>query len=171
MYTLTLFDACPKGTFLGADGQVKRSKITNSSNGVKWVLAEFLIANWIYVALLLAAIYMLMRHEGIKGGAKLSTTQVTMLVNKDDAVVIDLRTKSEFEAGHIANSVNIGHDKITASDAVLKKYKDKPIILVDKAGQHAGAVGKELLTNGFNVSRLGGGIAEWQQQTLPLVKD
>jgi rhodanese-related sulfurtransferase len=49
-------------------------------------------------------------------------------------------------------------------------YKTKTIILVDKLGQHAGAVGRLLGKEGFEVRRLGGGIAEWQSQNLPLVK-
>jgi rhodanese-related sulfurtransferase len=52
----------------------------------------------------------------------------------------------------------------------LEPHKSKTLILVDKMGQHAGAAGRLLKAEGFTVNRLEGGMTEWQNQNLPLVK-
>ena len=51
------------------------------------------------------------------------------------------------------------------------RHQDKPVILVCKMGQHAGAAGRILSTSGFkDVRRLSGGITTWKSDGLPLVK-
>ncbi len=91
-------------------------------------------------------------------------------VNDGNAVLVDLRESAEFKAGHIVGALNIPYAKLSKETTEVASYKDKTIILVDKLGQHAGAVGRFLGKEGFDVRRLGGGIAEWQAQSLPLVK-
>ncbi|MFT5118181.1 MAG: rhodanese-related sulfurtransferase [Kiritimatiellia bacterium] len=115
-------------------------------------------------------IFLFVRHESAKGGEKLSCPQVVKALNSDNAIVVDVRDAKEFEAGHIVDSINISHAKIADSLKVLEKYRLKQIIVVDKLGQHTAAVVKTLTANDFNVVRLGGGIAEWKQDNLPLVK-
>jgi rhodanese-related sulfurtransferase len=95
---------------------------------------------------------------------------MTLLANQGNAVLVDLRDSTEFKAGHIVGSLNIPYAKLAKESTELVNYKDKTIILIDKIGQHAGAVGRFLGKEGFEVRRLGGGIAEWQAQNLPLIK-
>jgi rhodanese-related sulfurtransferase len=53
----------------------------------------------------------------------------------------------------------------------LDKHKEKPVVVVCKVGQHSGDACKTLQEAGFEqVVRLGGGIAEWKAQSLPLVQ-
>jgi rhodanese-related sulfurtransferase len=55
--------------------------------------------------------------------------------------------------------------------AELDKYREKPVVLVCKMGQHSGAIGKKLGEQGFaRVYRMSGGMMEWGAQQLPLVK-
>ncbi len=54
----------------------------------------------------------------------------------------------------------------------LEKHKEKPLVLVCKMGQHSGAIGKKLAAQGFTgVRRMSGGMMEWQNSNLPLVKE
>ncbi len=117
-----------------------------------------------------ALIFLFVRAETAKGGEKLSCSQVVQEVNTEKAVLLDVRESKEFEAGHIVDSINIPHTKISDSLKKLEKYRLKKIIVVDKLGQHSGPVVKQLTEKGFTVVRLGGGIGEWQQDNLPLVK-
>jgi rhodanese-related sulfurtransferase len=111
------------------------------------------------------------RNETQRGGSSVSAQQLVALVNKEDAVVLDLRDQKEYASGHIANAVNIPYSALESRLSELDKFKDKPIVLTCKVGQHAGAAGTALRKNGFpNVSRLSGGIAEWRNQNLPVVK-
>ena len=51
----------------------------------------------------------------------------------------------------------------------LEKYRSKIIVLVDQMGQHAGALGKLLTKDGYNVRRLSGGMTEWTSNSMPTV--
>lgn len=133
-------------------------------------MVEFIIQQWLYVSLLIIFIVLYFRHESVQGGTQLTTTQLTQAMNKRSAVLIDVRDKSDYEAGHIANAIHVKHEELMKSDKKIAKYKDKPIILVDKMGQHTGSAGKTLRQLGYDVSRLRGGVSEWQHQQLPLVK-
>lgn len=133
-------------------------------------LLVFVTQEWLLVTTLIVLIYLYAWRERIKSGRPLSPNQVTLLVNQGNAVLVDLRDNAEFKAGHIVGSLNIPHTKLTKESTELASYKDKTIVLIDKIGQHAGAVGRFLGKEGFEVRRLGGGIAEWQAQNLPLIK-
>jgi rhodanese-related sulfurtransferase len=67
--------------------------------------------------------------------------------------------------------VNIPHSALEGRVVELAKYKEKPLTIVCKMGQHAGASGALLRKAGFaNVTRLTGGMTEWRNQNLPVVK-
>lgn len=125
------------------------------------------------VALVIAFIAMIVlfiRHESAKGGAKLSCPQVVQAINSGESVVLDVREAKDFEQGHIANAIHIPHSKVSGQLQRLSKYRQKQIIVADNVGQHSGAVVKALAAAEFQSVRLGGGIAEWKQNNLPLVK-
>jgi len=111
------------------------------------------------------------RNEMSRGGATVSAQELVQLVNNNDALVLDVRDKSEFEQGHIVEAMNIPYGNLESRMSELNKYKDKPIVIACKMGQHSGTAGTLLRKNGFEqVSRLRGGIAEWRGQSLPVVK-
>lgn len=131
---------------------------------------EFLSTQWILVAALIVCLSLLFRHESKKGGPTLSSQQLVGLVNKEQAIVVDLRDSKEFQQGHIVDAINIPHAKLADRMAELDAYKAKPVVLVCKIGQHSGAAGKQLAAAGYEqVSRLSGGMSEWQNSQLPLV--
>lgn len=125
---------------------------------------------FVIIIALTAVIFLFIRHETSKGGEKLTCLQTVAAVNKDEAVVVDVRDTKEFDEGHIVNAIHIPHAKIADSMKVLDKHRQKKIIIVDKMGQHSAAVVKTLAANNFDAVRLGGGITEWKQDNLPLVK-
>lgn len=133
-------------------------------------LLVFVTQEWLLVTTLIVLIYLYAWRERIKSGRPLSPNEVTLLANQGNAVLVDLRDNAEFKAGHIVGSLNIPYAKLAKESTELASYKDKTIVLIDKIGQHAGAVGRFLGKEGFEVRRLGGGIAEWQAQNLPLIK-
>lgn len=121
------------------------------------------------VSLLCVLVYAYAWTEKAKGGKSLSTHGMTLLVNKGDAVVVDLREAAEFKNGHIVDAINIPHNKVAERMSELAKFKEKTVILVDKMGQHTGNAGRTLRKEGYEVNRLEGGMSEWQNQNLPLV--
>ena len=125
---------------------------------------------FILVSILLVLIYLFVFNEKRRGGKTLTCNQVTRLLNNDMAVLVDLRDASEYNTGHIVDAVHIPFGKIGDRWEELLPYKEKEIVLVDKMGQHTGSAGVILRGKDFQVSRLGGGMMEWQGQNLPVVK-
>ncbi len=130
----------------------------------------FLAEQWILVSIISVLVAALIVVEGRKGGKALSHHDITRLINAGEAVLLDVREQKEFTAGHIVDSLHIPYTKLGDRVSELEKHRDKTIIVVDKMGQHSGAAGKTLKDKGFTVNRMEGGIAEWQNQNLPVVK-
>ncbi len=134
-------------------------------------LFEFTANHPLLVAVLVAILCALLFTEMRKGGRAVSTQDVIRLVNQEDAIVIDVREKTDYNKGHVVGAINIPYAKLKDRVSELNKHKDKPIIIVDAMGQHAGSAGKTLKESGItNVVKLKGGIGSWQADSLPLVK-
>lgn len=131
---------------------------------------NFVSEQWLLVSILMVFVYLYAWTEKSKGGETLTIHSATRLINGGAAVVVDLRDAKEFQQGHIVDALNIPHNKVVDQLPLLETHKSKTLLLVDKLGQHTGSVGRQLKAKGFQVSRLGGGMAEWQSQNLPLVK-
>ena len=98
--------------------------------------------------------------------------EATRLINKEDAVVVDLRQRDDFRKGHIAGSVNLLPTEIKANNVgELEKHKSKPVIVVDGSGMQAQEPANALIKAGFEqVFVLKEGIAGWSGENLPLVR-
>jgi len=129
----------------------------------------FVSQQWYLFALLIALIALFLYTEQRKSGKSIGTAELVRLMNNDQAVVVDVRPSTEFDSGHIHGSRNIPHNKLVSRIAELEKSRDKTIVVVDKLGQHSSGAGKTLGREGYSVQRLGGGINEWQNASLPLV--
>ena len=109
--------------------------------------------------------------EKSRAGRSVSPHEATRMLNADEAVIIDVREKKDFNEGWITGAMHIPFGSLKERSAELEKHKDKQIIIVDKMGQHSGMAGKTLKAEGFeNVCRLQGGIAEWKNSNMPLVR-
>lgn len=131
----------------------------------------FLGQQWLLVGALMVLVFLYIQSEIKRGGQTISVHQLTLLVNRENALVLDVRENAEFKEGHIIDALHIPFAKLKERLAELDKYKDKPVIVVDKMGQHSGAAGKQLREAGFNVSRLDGGMTEWRSGNLPVIKE
>lgn len=123
------------------------------------------------VGTFLLLLVLFVRNEMRRGGQTLSVQELVDRVNREGAVVVDLRERKEFDAGHIVGAINIPYASLESRVEELRKFADKPIIVACRMGQHAGAAGTLLRKQGFkNVSRLAGGMAEWLNQNLPVTR-
>ena len=104
-------------------------------------------------------------------GATISTLQATLLINQQNALVLDVREAAEYEKGHMLNARNIPLGELEARAAEIDKHKAKPVIVVCDNGNRSGRAATVLRKLGFEqVFRLGGGIGAWRQAGLPLEK-
>ncbi|AOY90032.1 sulfurtransferase [Marinobacter salinus] len=134
-------------------------------------LFEFVVNHYILVALFVAFLLAILFLESRRGGTKISAQGAVNLINKDEAVVVDIRDRKEFGEGRITGSINIPLNSLKSRVSELNKFKEKQIIVADKMGQHSAMAVKQLNAEGFgNVVRLNGGISDWKASNLPLVK-
>lgn len=132
---------------------------------------EFIANHPILVGAFVVLLALFVRNETRRGGRSVSAQQLVDMVNREGALVLDIRDRKEFQAGHIVDAVNIPYSALDGRLDELNKHKNKPIVVACKMGQHAGAAGTLLRKQGFErVSRLTGGMAEWRNQNLPVVK-
>ncbi|WP_334060259.1 rhodanese-like domain-containing protein [Alteromonas sp. S005] len=103
---------------------------------------------------------------------ELSTHEATVLMNKDDAIVLDTRPVKEFKAGHILGARQIKPEEVREKNfKKLENSKDKPIIVVCAMGNQARGTANAMLKDGFaNVNVLKGGMNAWQSASLPVSK-
>ncbi len=105
------------------------------------------------------------------GVRKLSPAEATGKMNREDAVIVDVRSEAEFQSGHIVGAINIPLTQISSSLSRLQKYRDKPVITICATGQRSGTACKQLKQAGFaDVYSVTGGIGAWETASLPLTR-
>ncbi len=107
-----------------------------------------------------------------RGYKALVPAQLTGLINREDALVIDLSASADFEKGHIAGSKNVQASAFGPDSKPLNGAdKARPVVLTCRSGNASADAAKKLHKAGFSrVYWLEGGVAAWQQAELPLVK-
>ena len=105
------------------------------------------------------------------GGPSISTLQATLLINQQNALVLDVRDTAEYEKGHLLNARHLAMGELAARSAEIEKYKARPVIVVCESGNRSDKAAAALRKQGFGQAfSLGGGIAAWKQAGLPLEK-
>lgn len=104
------------------------------------------------------------------GGQSVGPMDAVRLMNQG-AVLIDVRSQSEFDSGHILDAKHVPQDQLASSLDSLKKLKDKVVIACCESGMRSGAAARVLQAQGFTkVVNLKGGLQAWRAENLPLVK-
>lgn len=102
-------------------------------------------------------------------GRAVDPSRATELINREDAVVVDVRAMADFAKGHIINAINIPTNGFKDEIKKLEKHKDSPIIVYCSSGANSGANCKLLRKEGFEkVYMLRGGLMAWRSASLPV---
>lgn len=105
------------------------------------------------------------------GGNRVNPAQATLLINREDARVLDVREAEEFAAGHLPDAVNIPAGKLSDRIAEIEKFKDKPLIVCCASGMRSGKACGDLQKLGFTrLYNLDGGVDAWAQAGQPIKK-
>ena len=132
----------------------------------------FISDNFLSVIVLLSIILILIIYERRKGGIKVDTSEMTRLINKGNPFVYDLRSAAEFGAGSVAGAQNIQATNLVQGDALFKATEEDCIILICKTGTNSSKVAGELKKAGYtNINVLSGGMMNWTQSGMPVVKN
>ena len=106
------------------------------------------------------------------GGPSINAAQATQLINREDALVVDVREPGEYGNGHILGAKNVPLSRIdSAGSEIAAKRKDKPVIVYCDDGSRSGKAAAALRSQGFaKAVNLSGGLGAWQQAGLPVEK-
>lgn len=135
---------------------------------------EFVVNFWFLFALLAVILVLLgwnlfgSRFLGVK---QVGPMQATQLINRQDAVVVDVRDKADFSDGHILNALHKPLTQLQDLPRALAKYRARPVIIYCTNGSASIRACRTLLKEGFTqVYNLKGGILAWRNANLPLTK-
>ncbi|WP_228977352.1 rhodanese-like domain-containing protein [Paraburkholderia gardini] len=106
-----------------------------------------------------------------RGRGGLSAAEATQLINRRNAVVIDLRSTEDFNKGHLPSARHIEFAGLQAKIGPLVKNKSNPVLLVCQTGQQSNKAVRVVQDAGYaEVHVLQGGLNAWQQAGMPVVK-
>jgi rhodanese-related sulfurtransferase len=134
-------------------------------------VGEFIVNNIGYVALWVASGTLLLWPEIARlvgASSEIGTLDATRLMNQGSTLVLDVRDGADYASGHLPRARHIPLQELAKRMGEIGKYKDKPVVVTGKGG---GAALRMLKQAGFTtVYQLKGGLAAWQQASLPVEK-
>ena len=103
---------------------------------------------------------------------ELSPAGLTLLINRESPLMIDLSAYADFEKAHVPGAKHVAMSQFDPESKDLANAKELPVVVMDKDGRGAALkAAQRLVKAGFTkVSVLGGGVAAWQQAQLPVAK-
>jgi rhodanese-related sulfurtransferase len=107
----------------------------------------------------------------VSGGPRVDTGRAIQLINREDALLVDVRDSGDYAAGHILGAKNLPLARIDEGAGELAKRKEKPLIVYDDGGERSAKAAAALKKQGFTqVVTLSGGLGAWRQAGLPVEK-
>jgi rhodanese-related sulfurtransferase len=135
---------------------------------------KFIMENIWWIGLLLGSGGMLlwpMLRGSASGARDVSPAEAVLLINRENAIVLDVREESEFAAGHIPAARNIPLSKLAERANELRKFQQKPVVVNCQGGVRSANACGQLKKAGFtNLYNLRGGIGAWNEAKLPVAK-
>lgn len=135
---------------------------------------DFARNNFLIVAGFIGVLAFIIKSELSRLSRKYKTVnanQAVMILNKDSAVVLDVREDKEIQGGIIKGARHISLGDLPAQIANIGKNKQDPILVYCRSGARSGNACQQLTKAGFeDVSNLSGGIIAWETANLPVSK-
>ncbi|MBJ2155686.1 rhodanese-like domain-containing protein [Variovorax sp. IB41] len=133
---------------------------------------EFVTANWMLILIALSSggmlAWPLIRGSG---GGTLTAQGAVQLINRERAVLVDVREPEEFATGHMIGAKNVPLNQLDEKLASTVKNKNVPLLLVCATGaraQRGVAMAKKL---GYEQAQaVAGGLKAWKDANLPVEK-
>jgi rhodanese-related sulfurtransferase len=102
--------------------------------------------------------------------AAITSQELVRLMNQG-ALVLDIRKPEEFAKGHVNGAKQLASDQILTAGDNFKKFKEKPVVVIDDSGSLSAAAVRQLNEQGFTKAfSLRGGFASWRAENLPVAK-
>jgi rhodanese-related sulfurtransferase len=124
----------------------------------------------LFVVLLVAIISMELARL-LRKYQELTPAGLTLLINRENPLLIDLSARADFEKAHVPGARNVAMSQFDPEHKDLAKARELPVVVMDKDGRSTDKAAQRLVKAGFGkVYTLGGGVFAWQQAQLPVAK-
>jgi len=105
----------------------------------------------------------------LRGGKTIGPVEAVRLINDKDAVVLDVRSESEYRKSHILNARSMPRQRVDEEPKELQKFKERELIICASTDTVAAQVRDKLSAKGYtSVHSLKGGLNGWQGASLPV---
>jgi rhodanese-related sulfurtransferase len=100
-----------------------------------------------------------------------NNVEATQLINRRNAVLLDVREPKEFEGGRLPSAIHIPLSQLAGRVSELAKFTARPIVAYCDTGRRSRMAAGALEKAGFKeIYTLHGGIAAWKKDGLPVEK-
>ncbi len=107
----------------------------------------------------------------VSGAKEVGPLEAVQLINRKDAVVLDVREAGEFSAGHIAGARSFPLAALEKRVSEIDRFKSRPVLIACANGTRSLAAFGVLKKLGLSeLYVLSGGMGAWQQASLPVEK-
>ncbi|MFM7698084.1 MAG: rhodanese-like domain-containing protein [Limnohabitans sp.] len=133
---------------------------------------NFFIENWMLISVaVISGTALLLPALQALGAPGLSPTQAVLLINREKANVVDVRSAEEYASGHLIGARHVAVENIAVELAKAVPDKKRPLLLVCASGMRSQKAQRLAVQMGYErVHSLGGGLKNWQDANLPLEK-
>lgn len=117
--------------------------------------------------LILTTVLFVSCKDGTESGYMIISAQEgkDMLASDPDILLIDVRTKGEFEAGYIEGSINIPDVELESKIGEIVKDKNTTVILYCRSGNRSKQAALKMIDMGYKKVYDMGGILDWPYET------
>lgn len=124
------------------------------------------------VAAILLASSLLLAHGGGPAGHAVTPLELAELLERDEAVVVDVRTPQEFRNGHIPGALNVPLSEVPSrGEEVLATARGRMVVLYCRSGRRAGIAEPILADHGVReIHHLTGQMSGWARAGLPVAQ-
>jgi rhodanese-related sulfurtransferase len=95
--------------------------------------------------------------------------KVTQLINRENAVVIDIRQPELYRKSHIIDAHSMNSGDLLKDTKKIDKFRSRPLIIVANSHHESQKIAALLLKQGYNAFSLHGGMRAWMEAQMPLV--
>ena len=117
-------------------------------------------------ACMLAILFALFSNELVVSAELWTVSELKETISDVDheLVLLDVRTQSEYNRGHIKNAINISHDHILEKPELVAQFKDSQMVVFCRSGVRAGKVIQMLESLGFqDIIDIDGDMLAWSK--------
>lgn len=106
-----------------------------------------------------------------RGYKALTPAGLTQLINRENALVVDVSSLQDFEKGHVPGAKHVAMSQFDPEGKELAKAREQPVAIVCKNGQASAQAAQRLRKAGFGkVFWLEGGLGAWTEAQMPMAR-